>query len=112
MEQDAYEGWKNYETWCVSLWIDNEQTSYEYWREEARRHQGEAPTSRNVQDCIWTASQAVRFGLADQLRDEITDAAPAADPSVYSDLLMAALQEVNWNEIAEAIVAELNPSDD
>lgn len=30
----AYNGWSNYETWNVKLWIDNEEGSYDYWREQ------------------------------------------------------------------------------
>ena len=26
----SYNGWTNYETWNVALWIDNDETSYEY----------------------------------------------------------------------------------
>ena len=31
----TYNGWKNYETWNVKLWIDNEEGSYRYWEEVA-----------------------------------------------------------------------------
>ena len=31
----VYNGHPNYETWLVSLWIDNEETSHLYWRETA-----------------------------------------------------------------------------
>ena len=26
----SYNGWANYETWNVALWMDNEETSYQY----------------------------------------------------------------------------------
>ena len=32
-DEKGYNGWKNYETWLVALWIDNEQSSYSYARE-------------------------------------------------------------------------------
>jgi len=36
MAQDhKYNGWTNYETWAVKLWMDNEEPSYRYWRERA-----------------------------------------------------------------------------
>jgi hypothetical protein len=31
MKDQAYNGWTNYETWCVNLWISNDRM----WRDEA-----------------------------------------------------------------------------
>ncbi len=28
----SYNGWANYETWNVALWMDNDETSYEFAR--------------------------------------------------------------------------------
>ena len=89
-EAGKYNGWTNYETWAVSLWIDNEASSYRYWRQEAARYQQDIA---DKEDAI--------CGLAGQLKQEISDEAPTDEPSVYSDLLNAALSEVNWAEIAE-----------
>jgi hypothetical protein len=89
-EAEKYNGWTNYETWAVSLWIDNEESSYRYWRQEAARYQQDIA---DKEDAI--------CGLAGQLKQEISDEAPTDEPSVYSDLLNAALSEVNWAEIAE-----------
>jgi len=107
MNEESYQGWTNYETWCVVLWIDNEQPSYEYWRAMARRHKREAPTSEGVRSRIWTAEQAARLNLADQLRGEVTDCAPISEATLYTDLLTAALEEVNWREIAENLLEEV-----
>jgi hypothetical protein len=45
----------------------------------------------------------VLYKLADKLKEEITDSAPAAD-GMWSDLIGSALAEVNWQEIAKAIL--------
>ncbi len=94
-EAEKYHGWTNYETWAVSLWIDNEESSYRYWRQEAKRHQ---------EDCGDQVDVVCR--LAAQLKQEISDSAPTDEPTVYSDLLTAALSEVNWAEIAESWLSE------
>jgi hypothetical protein len=31
-----YNGWKNYETWNLKLWLDNDQDTYHYWQHAAR----------------------------------------------------------------------------
>ena len=36
MNNKEYNGWYNYETWMVNLWMDNDQGSHEMWREHAR----------------------------------------------------------------------------
>jgi len=33
----AYNGWTNYETWAVALWIDNDEDSYRERQELARQ---------------------------------------------------------------------------
>jgi hypothetical protein len=94
-EGEKYNGWTNYETWAVSLWIDNEESSYRYWRGEAGRYQ------HDIEDQL----DAVRV-LATQLKQEISDNAPTDAPNVYSDLLTAALSDVNWAEIAENLLSQ------
>lgn len=106
MEERTYNGWSNYETWAVSLWLDNDATSYHYWRGELQRHKRCASADPRVQAGTWTAEEAARFNLADQLKDEVTDAAPLEGATVYADLLNAALGEVNWQEIVDAWMTE------
>ena len=46
MTKKEYNGWHNYETWLVKLWIDNEEGSYNYWREVAQECWNEAGIGR------------------------------------------------------------------
>ena len=94
-EAEKYNGWTNYETWAVSLWLGNEEESYHYWRAAAERHRQNADEPHKA-----VASFAV------QLQDDIEYAAPEVGPNVYSDLLSAALTAVNWQEIAEHLLVE------
>jgi hypothetical protein len=97
-----YKGWTNYETWVVNLWISNEQSTYCYWREQARMHRENAGECKQVQGGIWTECKAATFNLADQLEEEVTEGASRIEASMYSDLVLAALGEVNWGEIADS----------
>ena len=105
-ETKEYNGWTNYETCTVSLWLDNEESTYRYWREQAQRHRETASESSQACDGTWTAEEATKFHLADQLEEEITEGAPLREPSLYNDLLSAALCEVNWQEIPENWLSE------
>jgi hypothetical protein len=31
--ENKYNGWSNYETWNVALWMDNDEGNYDYWNE-------------------------------------------------------------------------------
>ena len=100
----TYNGWTNYETWAVNLWLGNAEPSCHYWLEQAQSHKRDAPSRLEVCEGGWTATEMARFRLAEQLKFEIADASPLKEPSLYSDLLNAALSEVDWAEIAESLL--------
>ena len=84
-DERRYNGWKNYETWCVNLWLSsNDQGTYETMRELV----AEADTSYN-------AGQAIREYVEEfnPLEDQAT---------MYTDLLNGALSLVDWRKVAEA----------
>ena len=87
---NTYNGWTNYETWNVKLWMDNDEGSYQYWRDTAHGIAG---------------AHNEEAQLADQLKSEHEEAMPELN-GTYSDLLRAALGEVNWYEIAENMLEE------
>jgi hypothetical protein len=91
---DGYNGWKNYETWLVALWIDNDQGTYSYSRElVSEAADGEEFPKVRAADA-----------LEEWIKDEIL---PDLGASLASDLLNAAISEVDWFEIAENYLAEL-----
>lgn len=98
----AYNGWTNRETWLVSIWIDNEQQSYNYWREQAAFHRDQPSSSE-----YWTREESAKFGLAADLRTYFGESNPlVGQASFWNDLMVAALANVEWNEIAENLLAE------
>ena len=104
MKDKTYNGWTNYETWAVALWMDNEQGSYLHWRYEADECYRETDEDDRRDERRATA----RSALADRIQDEFEEASPLADQaSVYSDLLTAALEAVDWYEIAEHLIDEM-----
>lgn len=88
-----YQGWTNYETWNVKLWLDNEQGSYGDMVSMARAAKGE-------------------YDLAADLKSYVEDMAPDLGASMFADLLGAALQSVNWQEIAAAYLEDYAQEDD
>lgn len=105
MADSKYNGWTNYETWVVKLWMDNEQPSSEYWAETARELWD---TTEDIAD----RSVHARILLADRLKDEHEQSKDdilsnsQMTSSVWADLLGAALGSVNWFEIADSLLTD------
>jgi len=96
METKSYNGWSNYETWNCNLWLDNDG-SVEYLIDRATELRADDPDS------------AV-YDLAKEIEAMIDDANPIGDQSsMFSDLLSAALREIDCYEIAEHIISDLDP---
>lgn len=97
---ERYQGYTNHETWAVALWIDNDAGLYEERRCIVRDNLDDLRIK--FPDCGPDESVA----LADALKDWVTEMAPDLGATLWSDLINAALSEVNWLELAEMWIAE------
>lgn len=102
MSDTRHNGWANYPTWAVNLWLANDEGLYNETRDMARAAiDGDHPTSK-----YWTVEESRRFNLADAIKAWVTDdLAPDLDASFASDLLGYALDQVDWHEIADSWLA-------
>jgi len=93
LNEHSYQGWENYETWNVARWIDKDQELLGTVHDRGREN-------KEVAD------------FADAIRDLILDMAPELEEaSLYSELLFSALDEVNWFELAQAYLKEIEEMD-
>jgi hypothetical protein len=109
MTDERYNGWTNYETWCVSLWLDNERGTYADVRAMVADTCDEIDEPEySFEDLTDTRTRSV----AEKIRGYVDDLAEMTCPgcregaSFVCDLLSAALSEVNWREIAGNLVEE------
>ena len=98
MTKNEYNGWTNYETWVVNLWIGNEQGSSNYWHDQAITALEHAKS-----DKIFTKDEIAKLVLADALKEHHELALPEVQ-GFAADLLGAAMSEVNWEEIAGSLI--------
>lgn len=107
MTQKEYNGWYNYETWLVNLWIGNDEGSQSYADELTGQAYKDARAERS-----FTRDERATLNLSDSLKEWIEEQNPLADnANLFSDLLSGALSEVNWHEIAEHYIEDFDKSD-
>jgi hypothetical protein len=101
----TYNGWTNYETWAVKLWMDNDEGEYNFWQ-EATREAWDNPADNRF---IPSRKDRAIIALADRLKDVHEENQPEVT-GVFADLLNAAMSEVDWREIAESLFSDFEPS--
>lgn len=94
-ESDEYNGFPNQETWIINLWIGDDDDLYQ----EARDFIVDAYTQRRSHPDKTAA-------LADDLQSMFGNIFFEWGSSWYSDLLAAALNRVNWYELAHRYLTE------
>ncbi len=103
MTKKEYNGWINYETWLVALWIDNEEGSYHERSAAAET----AWTDTDEDDTPEDRSDAARIALATWIDDYIEERVAAYDLRGFvADLVSAAVSEVDTFEIADNWLGE------
>ena len=104
-----YNGWSNYETWNFKLWLDNDETVRNYIIDEIKKIKA-------------IGYDAEAYEVSNFLRSYIDDNMPNLNVSTksqsvhgsmcdkngfYSDILNAALRDINTYEIAESYLEDI-----
>ena len=94
----SYNGWTNYETWAVNLWMSDSEMQAGYWQGVAEAIVSEYSDESEVDHL----AQATRE-LAEQMKNEYQSEMPEVS-GVWADLLGSAIERVDWREIAAHLV--------
>lgn len=100
----TYNGWTNYETWVVALWINNEQWSQETVLELVRAEIENG--AENPDDAVYEVAETLKQWVDDTYFTNLETDEPIVQ-GLAQDLLRAAVSEVDWFEIARSFIADL-----
>lgn len=99
--KQTYNGWTNYETWVAKLWIDNDGMLNNYMEQVEEIYE-----DVDKDDTTFTALELTTMELRDRIKEYIDEFNPLPEAGMYSDLMNAALSEINYYEIAMSIVED------
>ena len=89
---ERYNGWHNYETWAVNLWLTNDPFCYEQLMSIVQNP-----------DTLWEQAEALKnwlhIGLGSMAEEPNPDI--TAVTGMYVDLLASAFDMVEWSEIIQ-----------
>jgi hypothetical protein len=108
----TYNGYSNYETWAVQLWIDNTESKSSYWRrlaEEIYNHQAKEQTHfSKAEDASCILAEKLRDSYNNGMERILNDA--NVNGTVWADLLNASVCAVNFGEIAKNLMESVIPA--
>ena len=106
---DKHNGYTNYETWVINLWISNEEASYNYYRDLARNIYNKAWDTKYLskyEEACRNLAHELEATYQSNMADILEKS--GAENTVWSDLIGNALSNVNWHEIAGQLLDEFS----
>jgi hypothetical protein len=108
MSRDGtYNGYYNYETWLVKVWIDNDQGNVDHWVEQAK----DLYTNKAEDRKYFTKREEATILLSESMKEYYEDRMPKSISSdniggLWADLLHSALSDVVWIELSGMIMEQ------
>ena len=96
---NTYNGYANYETWLVSVWIDNDQSNIDYIVERAEEIYNDAQEQK-----YFTKQEEAVILFAEWMKDFYEENMVADTDGLgglWIDMLTGALSVVDWHELAK-----------
>lgn len=95
MTEEKYNGYNNYETWLVALWIDNDQG----YQEDINSMSSDC-SADDINDLSASIKEYV---------ENMPDVSRAIESGgMVADLINSTLSDVDWYELAEMYIKENN----
>ena len=100
---NEYNGWKNYETWCVKLWLDNDE-----YHQNLMLTMAEDAVRETKGDEVWKAKHALAISLQDEINEWFYDCLDPNTHGMFYDLLSSTIGRVDFDEIAESVLEDMD----
>lgn len=114
MTEPGYNGWTNYQTWVMNLWLTNDEGNYDashaVVREALDEWEPPVPLEDYYTEDPDAATKARIWYAGERLNEWASDMVPELEGFV-SDLFNSAWGLVDWVEIAENMAQELAEED-
>lgn len=107
--KDGYQGWTNYETWSVNLYMENDAGDAARWLEDAKTALDDAEPVYSTADptrVLFTRKQIATFTLSETMKEVFGEEADrcfellGGCESVMAQLHTGAVGVVEWREVA------------
>lgn len=117
---DGYNGWTNYETWAVALWINNDQGWLESVHEDVRSERdrlaerAEERLGENDAEPMsaYYAGEIVRENVEQVICFDFGREDDTMPANLSSDLVGRALERVSWDELGAVFLADVIEQDE
>ena len=90
----------------VNDWIQMDKDVNKYWQKQAHDQREAAQWSKEVRDKTNSMEKVATQQLVKQLQEELQREIPGKTTGIHRDLLLEALKDVNWREIAEDLISQ------
>jgi hypothetical protein len=95
-KSENYNGWTNHATWCVNLWLSNDESSYRHWQRATRGEKA-----------IGGRKYQIVNRLAERLENELSEECKNSNGhGMWQEISADELSLVNWREIARDLLEE------
>lgn len=102
-----YNGWTNYETWLCKSWIDNDEGVYCYFRDITRDLHRDVRCEMNHAPWAMAKVDWLSVRVARQVEEWVDEQAECAGNTGFiCDLLTSACKEIDYRQIADALIEE------
>jgi len=96
---EKYNGWTNYETWAVNLWLSNDQETYTVIRELCRSENDEYKGSEALKETVENSTEEL---LDNMTTSDSPEGLQSTFKGIITDIFRANLHAVDWAEIWKA----------